>query len=192
MALRASQCTAHAGGDTSSGRSMALGLRSLGRNIGNIMNKKQLQKLHKNDSKKATKKELDCLKAYKNYLTKKNKQIIAEWRTVRTGFRLPSGAYIAHNNDLFSKDKEGKKDGLGFDIALVVRYKSIVSIHLIQIKSIFDLKYYKQIQAKYSDLNAFAYLAVYGGKVPKVIKAGGLANVQPERIKLLEFELVRV
>lgn len=151
------------------------------------MEKQQLSKLHKKDTVKATAKELMCLKQFKEYIeSNKDYKLVSEWRSIRSGFKTKSGFYVSHNNDLLGKDK------LGFDIALAYKYKSIMPIFFIQVKSAFSRAYYEAMANKWRDAPVHCYLACYG-KVPKSIKLNKDGNsLEADRIKLEGFTLIRL
>lgn len=133
-------------------------------------------------SSKGTQNEKACLEAYKAYmLQKKDYILIDEWRTVRTGFKTKKG-FISHNND-FLHD---------FDLGVAYSYKGVGVLVFIQVKSKFELKYYRYLQERWSSSPAHCYLASYS-KLPKSIKANEAHAIESERIRLDDkFTMVRI
>jgi hypothetical protein len=128
-----------------------------------------------NNRKIGANREKLCAEQFRAYI-RKSHQIVAQWRSKPARYQ--------------SQDLWGDADGLGFDLAFACRYKNIISPYLIQVKSEFRLKYYRQLCEKWRDMNAFCYLAVYHCKPPS--KQLISTYRQRQVVKLKDFVLLRV
>ena len=126
-----------------------------------------------NKKTKGTNKEHQCLQEFKAYMAgKPDYKYVAEWRVVSNRFQ---------NQDFLGN----------FDLAVAYRFKSIIGLYLIQVKSRFEPKYYKELQARWLDFNCHCYLAVYDKSWKGIVK-GPIRGISTEIITLPGFRLVRI
>ena len=126
-----------------------------------------------NTAEKGRRKEVECLKEYKEYLEKSRATKVKDtWHTTRTH---------RGGNDMFND----------FDLAFLVYWQptselTIPELHFIQVKSIFSFAYYMKLKQKYEGGAFKVFLAVYEQKEPS-------RSVRADNItKLKSFNLYRV
>lgn len=102
-----------------------------------------------NTRTKGTRKELECLKAFRAWMqtAHPDHKEIGVWRSIANKF---------NNTDLYSD----------FDLALAYHFKSIVIEYRIQVKSKYEKAYYESLREKWKDSMEHNYLAVYQKKEP--------------------------
>jgi hypothetical protein len=127
-----------------------------------------------NNRTKGTRKEHECLEQFKAWMqeNKPGHKLIAQWRSI-------SNAY--NNTDYLGS----------WDLALCYNYEKIQVEYRIQVKSAFNLKYYRSLQAKWENSLAYNWLAIYG-KVPKVILSQQGRLPKAMQIQLKGFTLIRI
>ena len=127
-----------------------------------------------NKRAKGTKNEGECLKQFKEYMSKKPEyKYIGEWRSIANRFQ---------NTDVFGD----------WDILLAYRYKNIQAWFAIQVKSEFKKKYYNYLKNRWRNAPVHCYLAVYGKWANSVRLRETTQRLFTEVIKLEDFKCVRV